>query len=149
LNAFMLKCAGAVSACLALLHVLIILVGAPAYRYFGAGEAMARLAEQGSPTPSVITTGLALLFAVWAAYAFSGAGALRRLPLLRTGLVSIGVIYTLRGLLFGPQLVWFLSGYRAAVPPRQLAFSAVALLTGLAYLVGTRQAWGRLGRPTG
>jgi hypothetical protein len=106
-----------------------------------AGVSSASLAERGSPTPGLITAGLTLLFAVWAAYAFSGAGTIRRIPLLRTGLITIGVIYTLRGLLIGPQVAWFLSGYRAAIPPRQLVFSAVALFTGLAHLVGTRQAW--------
>ena len=139
-----LKLAGVSSAGVALLHVLILFVGAPAYRYFGAGERMARLAERGYPTPALITVGLTGMFIVWAAYAFSGAGLLRRLPLLRPALVTIGLVYTLRGLLLGPQVVWFLSGYEAAVPPRQLVFSAAALLTGLAYLAGTRSAWGLL-----
>jgi hypothetical protein len=141
----LLKLAGASSAVVAALHVFIIFAGGPAYRYFGAGERMARLAEQGSATPSLITLGLTLLFGIWAFYAFSGAGLVRRLPLLRTGLITIGLIYTLRGLLLGPQIVWFFSGHAAAIPPRQLAFSAAALLIGLAYLVGTQRAWARLG----
>ena len=140
-----LRLAGALSAFVALLHLVIIFLGAPAYRYFGAGERMARLAEQGSFTPAAITLGLTLVFAVFSGYAFSGAGDLRRVPLLRTGLIGIGAIYTLRGLLLGPQLFWFFSGYRDAVPARQLLFSGVALLTGLAYLVGTRDAWAQLG----
>ncbi len=136
-----LEIAGLSSAFIALLHVVIIFLGAPAYRYFGAGEEMAHLAEQGSPTPTVVTAVLTAVFATWAAYAFSGAGTIGRLPLLRTGLITIGTIYTLRGLLLGPQVVWFLSGYRADVPPRQLVFSLVALVTGLAYLVGAKQTW--------
>lgn len=140
-----LKCAGVLSSCVALLHLVVIFVGARAYRYFGAGEEMARLAEQRSPMPGLVTAGLTVLFAVWAAYAFSGAGLLRQLPLLKTGLIVIGSIYTLRGLALGPEVVWFYSGHRA-VPPRELLFSAVSLLTGLAYLVGTRQAWGHLRR---
>ena len=81
-----LKLAGVSSAGVALLHVLILFVGGPAYRYFGAGERMARLAERGYPTPALITAGLTALFIVWAAYAFSGAGLLRPLPLLRPAL---------------------------------------------------------------
>ena len=138
-----LKVAGGASAGVALLHVLILFVGAPAYRYFGAGERMARLAERGYPTPALITAVLIVIFSVWAAYAFSGAGLLRPLPLLRPALIGIGVVYTLRGLLLGPQIVWFFSGPRV-LPARQLAFSAAALLTGLAYLVGTQRAWDRL-----
>ena len=144
----LLSLAGVSSACVAALHVAIIFVGAPAYRYFGAGPRMARLSEHGSPTPALITAGLALMFGVWAAYAFSGAQLVRRLPLLRTSLVAIGMIYTLRGLVFGVQLVWFLSGHTASVPPRHLVFSAVALLTGLAYLAGTQAAWDRLALPS-
>jgi hypothetical protein len=106
---------------------------------------MARAAEQGSVVPGAITLGLTLVFATWAGYAFSGAGMLRPLPFLRTGLIGIGAVYTLRGLLVGPQLSFFLSGQRDAVPLRQLVFSAVALLIGLAYLIGTKQAWAALG----
>jgi hypothetical protein len=142
----LLKLAGVSSACVAALHLLVIFVGGPAYRYFGAGEQMARMAEQGSPTPALVTAGLTLLFAVWAAYAFSGAGLLRRLPLLRTGLVVIGIIYALRGLLLLPEVAWILSGRTPPVQPRQPLFSLGALVTGLAYLIGTQRAWGVLHR---
>jgi hypothetical protein len=139
----LLKLAGLSSACVAVFHLFVIFAGAPAYRYFGAGEQMAQLAEQGSAVPALVTAGLTVVFAVWALYALSGAGLVRRLPLLRTSLIAIGLVYTLRGLLLAPQVVWFFSGYRAAVPPRQLVFSAVALLTGLAYLIGTMCTWRR------
>jgi hypothetical protein len=143
----LLRLAGFLSACLAFLHLVIVFVGAPAYRYFGAGERMARLAEERSLIPGAITLALTLVLVAWSGYAFSGAGVLRRPPFLRTGLIGIGVVYTLRGLLLGPQMVWFLSGYRDAVPVRQLVFSAVALLIGLAYLIGTKDAWAGLGGP--
>jgi hypothetical protein len=142
-----LKLAGMLSAIIGVFHLVIIFVGAPAYRYFGAGEKMAQLAERGSMIPTLVTLGLTVLFAVWSAYAFAGGGIIPRLPLQRFVLVAVGVVYTLRGILVGPQLVWFFSGYRAQVPPRQLFFSLVALLSGLAYLAGTRQAWGQLGQP--
>jgi hypothetical protein len=143
----MLKLAGIMSASIALLHVAVIFFGGPAYRYFGAGEEMARLAEAGSPVPALITAGITVVFALWATYAFSGAGVIGRLPLLRVGLVTIGAIYTARGLLLGPQAAWFLSALREAVPPRQLAFSGASLAIGLVYLVGTSRAWAQL-RPS-
>jgi len=126
--------------------MLIAFLGAPAYRYFGAGERMARVAEQGSWRPPAVTLGLTVIFAIWAAYAFSGAGVFRPLPWLRAGLIGIGTVYTLRGLVLGPQLVRFLSGYRDAVPLRHLVFSAAALLIGLMYLNGVKNAWAQLGR---
>ena len=143
----MLKVAGVLSAGVGILHFVIIFIGAPAYRYFGAGERMARMDERGSWTPALITLGLTIVFALWSAYACSGAGVVRRLPLLRTALILIGSVYTLRGLVLGPQLVWFFSGYRALVPPRQLVFSSVSLVIGVSYLIGVRAAWASLRPP--
>jgi hypothetical protein len=138
-----LTLAGWLSAAVAALHVVIIFLGAPAYRYFGAGEDMARQAEAGSAMPAVLTLALATIFAAFALYAFAGAGRLRRPPLLRTGLVAIAAIYTLRGLALIPELVQLARG-SAAVLPRQLVFSAVSLTIGLLYLAGTALLWPRL-----
>jgi hypothetical protein len=124
------------SACVALVHAATIFVGAPAYRYLGAGERMARLAERGEPGPPIITAALTLTFAAWAAYAFSGAGILRPLPFLRPVLVLIGAVYTLRGVVLAPQLVWFLAG-PPPIAGRHLVFSAISLVIGLLYLAGT------------
>jgi hypothetical protein len=56
---------GAVGAwTVALLHVGIVLGGAPAYRFFGAGEELATLAEAGSRIPALVTLGLAGAFAL-------------------------------------------------------------------------------------
>ncbi len=140
--------AGGLSSAIALLHIVIIFAGAPAYRYFGAGEEMARQAEAGSSSPALLTAVVTAFFAVFAYYAFAGAGAVRRPPLLRTVLVTIGTIYTLRGLLVAPQLFAHLS---SAVPvaPRDLVFSAVSLTIGLLYLVGALRAWRDLANPKG
>ncbi|MET0554710.1 MAG: hypothetical protein ABW221_16840 [Vicinamibacteria bacterium] len=130
---------------MAVLHAAIMVVGAPGYRYFGAGERMARLDEQGAPGPALVTAGLTAVFALWALYAFSGAVWLRRLPLLRTGLVAIGAVYTLRGLAVLPEAYGLVAGRTPPVLPRQLVFSLVSLAIGLAYLVGTGRAWSTLG----
>lgn len=125
--------AGLGSALVALLHFVIIFLGAPAYRFFGAAN-LAPLAERGSPMPALITGFLVLLFAAWALYAFSGAGLGPRLPLLRLGLGLIAAIYTLRGLMLFPELYVLAAGKLAA--PRMAAFSAVSLLIGLCYIIG-------------
>lgn len=138
--------AGWLSLAVAALHVVIIFFGAPAYRYFGAGEEMARKAEAGSFIPAAMTLFIAVVFAVFSLYAFAGAGRLRRLPLLRTGLVVIAAIYTLRGLGLFLELAGYLQG-SPAVPPRYLAFSAVSLTIGILYSLGTALLWPRL-RPT-
>ncbi len=50
-----LAVAAGLSFLLVVLHVFIIAAGAPAYRYFAAGESMVRPAEQGSPIPGLVT----------------------------------------------------------------------------------------------
>lgn len=132
--------AGWLSVAVAALHLVIIFLGAPAYRYFGAGEEMARQAEAGSFAPAALTLFIAVVFAVFSLYAFAGAGRLRRLPLLRTGLSVIAAIYCLRGLALLPELAGYAQG-SDAVTPRQLVFSAVSLAIGILYLLGTALLW--------
>ncbi len=87
---------------IALLH--LALVFKPQwYRHFGADE-LVQMHEKGSPFTVLVTLGLALMFAVWGAYALSGAGVIRQLPLLRISLIAIGAIYTLRGLMLPSEL---------------------------------------------
>jgi hypothetical protein len=128
---------GILSALAALLHLGVIAGGPDWYRFFGAGEGMARLAEQGSLRPALITTGIAAMLGLCAAYAFAGAGLLPRLPLMRTALVAIAAVYLLRGLVILPI---------AAFRPDQLHgfalwSSLIVLVYGIAYAVGTWHAW--------
>ena len=131
---------GVLSALAALLHVAIIFGGPAWYRFFGAGEGMARAAEAGSARPVLITLGIASVLLVWALYAFSGAGLIRRLPLLRTGLVAISTVYLLRALAPIPMLF--------AKPQLVDAFvwwsSLVVLVYGACHAVGTWKAWPHL-----
>ncbi|CAA9321878.1 MAG: hypothetical protein AVDCRST_MAG89-1678, partial [uncultured Gemmatimonadetes bacterium] len=93
---------GALTGAAALLHVGIILGGPDWYRFFGAGEQMARLAARGSIYPTIVTAGIAVILGVWALYAFSGAGIIRRLPLLRLALALIAAVFLARGILGVP-----------------------------------------------
>jgi hypothetical protein len=132
--------AGALDALAALLHLACIVFGAPWYRFFGAGERTARLAEAGSHEPALVTSGIALVLAIWAMYALSGAGAIARLPMLRPALCAIAAIYLLRGV----------AGFALIAHPlgRTPAFwiwsSAICLLIGFTHLLGVRQAWASL-----
>lgn len=128
---------GWLSVAAALLHVACIFGGPEWYRFFGAGEGMARAAERGEWQPAILTLGIATVLAVWAAYAFSGAGLLPRLPLLRTGLVVISAIYLLRGLILIPLHMW-----RPHLTDSFAVWSSlIVLLYGIAYAVGTWRAW--------
>lgn len=134
--------AGLASGAIGVLHLVCIVVGGPAYRFFGAGERLAQRAEAGSLQPAAITFVFAVAFFVLAAYGFSGAGVLRRLPLLRTALVATAAVYLLRGL-FVITEVTALAGGRA-IPPRFIVFSLVSLGVGICYALGTIGAWARL-----
>lgn len=127
---------GWLSIAASVLHLACIIGGPDWYRFFGAGEGVARAAARGSWVPAVMTLGIATVLAIWAAYAFSGAGLIARLPLLRIGLIVISGIYLLRGLLIIPVLI---------EPPARTAFniwsSLIVLVYGLVYAVGTRLAW--------
>jgi len=91
------------------------------------------MAEQGSTSTTIATVALALIFAIWATYAFSGAGLINPLPLLRAALIAIGVIYIFRALLIPAELNMALNqGY----PFRFVVFSTISLVAGLLYLIG-------------
>jgi len=132
-----LAAGGVMSATAAILHLAVIAGGPDWYRFFGAGEGMARMAEQGSARPAFITLAIALILAIWAAYAFAGAGLMRRLPLMRTALVAIAAIYLVRGLVLVPMLA-----FRPARIDAFLVWSSLIVLAyGLIHAVGTRRAW--------
>jgi hypothetical protein len=130
-----------------LLHFAVIVVGAPAYAYFLAGDRLVTLARQGSLIPTLITGALAAVFAVFGTYALAGAGFLH-LPATRVLVAAIGCVYALRGALIVPEavMVRFLDR-----PVRALIFSAIALAIGLVHLVGVSRRWSLLGprTPTG
>jgi len=140
----LLRAAGASSVAIALLHVAIIFAGGSGYRYFGAGEEMARAAEAGSLFPAALTAGIAMVFLAFGCYAFSATGIGRRLPLLRAGLVAIGLIFTLRGLAVFPQARAATRG--EPLPARDVVFSTVSLGVGILYMAGTLTAWRALER---
>ena len=94
---------GVLSAAASALHLACIVGGGDWYRFFGAGEAMAQAAERGEAYPALLTLAIAAVLAIWAAYAFAGAGLIRRLPLMRTALVAITAIYLLRGAALDPR----------------------------------------------
>jgi hypothetical protein len=119
---------------IALAHLGIMFMGAPGYRYFGAPSLAAQV-ERGSSVPALLCIGVAALLCTWGLYALAGAGRIRPLPLLRVGILLIGIIYALRGLLGVPQVMWVLSG-RNVAPLRYLLFSLVSGVTGVLYLAG-------------
>lgn len=88
----------------------------------------------------------AVIFGIWGLYGLSGAGFIRRLFLLRLGLVVISAIYILRGLMILPELliVWKILPPSEVVTSQGLISSLVSLAVGLIYGIGTLGVWSEL-----
>lgn len=54
MNVDLLVIAGSLSFLAALLHIIVVIGGPDWYRFFGAGESMAVMAERGSLKPTII-----------------------------------------------------------------------------------------------
>ena len=119
---------GILSVLISLLHV--VLAFKPGlYSYIGPAKEI----PMSGAVASIASVVLALIFAVWATYAFSGAGLIGALPLLRPALITIGAIYVLRSLFIFTEVKMVLNeGY----PFRFVIFSIISLVTGLLYLIG-------------
>ncbi|WP_448569270.1 hypothetical protein [Thalassotalea ganghwensis] len=138
-NIFLLS--GALATMLAAFaHLGCIVFGAQWYRTLGAGEQLALLAEQGHWYPTAITLVISIILIVWSLVALSAAGVIIRLPLLRTALCLIMTIFLLRGSLFFLLMPLF--------PENSMTFwlisSAICLMIGMLYGIGTKQVWSQL-----
>jgi hypothetical protein len=132
-----LLAAAVASFAISLLHLGVIVAGAPAYEYFLAGERMVDLARDHSLVPTVVTGAIAAVFAVFGTYGLAGAGFLH-LPAARILVAAIGCIYTLRGLLIVPESIMVRFMDR---PVRALFFAAISLVIGVIHLVGVARRW--------
>ena len=109
---------------------------------FSAGDALV------SNPPLLLGLGLLVAFVlvIFGLYGLSGAGVIRRLPLLRPGLLGIGLLYMLVGINFIFQVLVVL-GILPSTQPAPLYLTLVslgALAAGLAYLIGLATNWKRL-----
>lgn len=124
----------------ALAHLGCIVFGGDWYRFFGAGEQMARMAEQELWYPTVVTAVIVLLLLVWALYALSGAGVIKRLPLTKLALLLISSVFLLRGVAF--------VGLMPRFPENSLTFwlvsSGICLVIGGLFVIGLWQQWSLL-----
>lgn len=138
----LLAIAGVLSSIASLLHIAIIIGGPDWYRFFGAGEGMAQLAENGSTYPMTVTAIIAIILALWALYAFSGAGVIGQLPYLKPILTIISVIFIMRGVLGIPMVMYLDHPYAIELKERMtfmIISSAISLGLGLFYLIGSMQ----------
>jgi len=138
----LLLLAGIFSFGVAIFQLVIVLV--PDWSaYFGAGEALVS-------NPLLLLAagiGMTIVFAICGFYGLSGAGVIRRLPLLRLGIFAIGAVYIYRGL---PVVFQLLEKLKILPPgpsvnlPGQIVF-VVSFIIGLFYWAGFAIGWKQLG----
>ena len=126
----------------ALAHIGCIVFGGDWYRFFGAGEPMARMAEQGLWYPTIVTSVIVLVLLIWTLYGLSGAGVIRPLPLTKLALTLIATLLLIRGVGF--------VGIMPMFPENSLTFwlisSGGCLLIGGLFALGAWQQWPILGK---
>lgn len=128
---------GALSAAAAVAHLACIVIGAPAYRFMGAGEKMAHAVEARKLGPTLITLAIAAVLLTWAAYALAGAGVISGLPFAKLILSAICAAYLGRAVAF-PLL-------KPAFPENSQTFwlvsSGICLVIGLVHVYGVVSLW--------
>ena len=136
LGSVSLAIAAGLNALAAIAHIACVVIGPSAYRFFGAGEAMAIAVEAGRLKPAIVTLAISAMLMVWAAYALSASGFIGRLPLTRFVVLSITLVYLGRALAF-PLL-------RPAFPENSTMFWLVS--SGICLVIGTLHAYGLAAR---
>ena len=129
--------AASLTAAAALAHFMCLVFGAPAFRLLGAGEPIARMAENGHWYPPVIAFVIGSVLTLWVAYALGAAGLIAPLPLTRYALWGIATFFLLRAVCF-PLLI-------PAFPGNSMlswwSTSVACLILGVAYLIGAWNFW--------
>jgi len=127
--------AGVIILIIAVIHIGAIFVGPAAFDYLDAPQLGDYMRKGMYLFPIALTLCVTTAFLVFAAYALSGAGIIRPLPKLRSGLLIIGSIFSLRGL----AVIWFIYLVLIDSPesiPREIGFSTVSLVLGILILLG-------------
>ncbi|EWH11616.1 hypothetical protein DS2_03870 [Catenovulum agarivorans DS-2] len=129
----------ALSAIAAVMHLACLYFGAPLFRFLGT-EAMAQMYESGNyAQPIIACVVLASILLTWSAYALSGAGVIRKLPLLRLALICITGVYLARALFFPLIMPYF--------PENSMLFwltsSGVVFVFGAVHLIGFKKMLSR------
>ena len=145
-NRTYLLASGSVMLAGALLHIAIIFGGPSWYEFVGAPAGLVAMASTDSLRPAISCLVIAALLVACSAYAYSGAGLIRKLPGLRVVSALIGTGLIVRGVTFvpvaalRPHLLSGLCGKCQGVNAFVLVTSALCLVIGVGYAVGAVRA---------
>jgi hypothetical protein len=96
---------GVIAAATAAWHLLCIVGGPSWYAFARAPGIVIHSAKQGTLLAPISTAVIAGLMFTCTAYAFSGAGLIKKMPLLKSALVTIAFICLVRALITVPYLI--------------------------------------------
>lgn len=124
----------------AIIHWIAPFIGYDWYAFLGAPRWVLDSVRHQTPAAPVGIVIIGGLMAICGLYSLSGAAVIPRLPLLRTGIVTIALICLARGLLLLPYLL--------LVPGTFTAFnvtaSAIWFIAGLGFTIGAVRRWQQL-----
>jgi hypothetical protein len=134
IGAIFLVLAALIAIATAVAHMSCIYLGPECYAAQMAPPQIVESAKNGTYLAPVGTVFASSIFIVLGLYALSGAGIFRKLPLLKFGIYTIGILCIIRGIL--PLQLWI----RHPDKVNDIVFytGIVWLVTGLLYLTGYR-----------
>ena len=124
--------AGVIAAASAVWHLLCILGGPSWFAFARAPQQIIESAQQGTllaPIGTVIVAGLMFACTI---FAFSAVGLIRKVPLLKSALITISLLCTLRGLIAIPFLVT-----TTGLDVWEVIASSVWFYVGICFIVGS------------
>lgn len=125
---------GSISAIAAIWHLLMIFGGPSWYAFARAPEYIVESAREGTLIAPMGAIAIAILMFICTLYSFSGAGLIRKIPLLKSALVIISLLCLARGVYISPLFfklhilgIW------------QIVASSVWFFVGVCFLAGALQ----------
>ena len=132
----LLVSAGVIASASALWHLLCILGGPSWFEFARAPQQIIDSAQQGTLLAPIGTITVSSLMFACTVFAFSSAGLIRKVPLLKPALITISFIYTSRALIAIPIMITP-DGYDIW----EIVASSVWLYVGVCFIVGTTEQY--------
>ena len=132
--------AGVIASASAIWHLLCILGGPSWFAFARAPQQVIDSSQQGTLLAPIGTVIVASLMFACTVFAFSAVGLIRKVPLLKSALITIAVLCTLRGLIAIPTFVT-----PTGLDIWQIVASIVWLYVGICFVAGSIEQY-RLGK---
>jgi hypothetical protein len=132
--------AGVIASASAIWHLLCIFGGPSWFAFARAPQQIIDSAQQGTMIAPIGTVIVSSLMFACSVFAFSAAGLIRRVPLLKSALITIAILCTLRGLIGIPTFVT-----STGLDIWQIVASTVWFYVGICFIAGSIEQY-RLGK---